>query len=338
MRVTSRMEESCVYSERNFINKSKFLNTISFVINVWKTLKKENPQIVQIHACWNFRAAIVQALAKRFGCFTIVSPHCGLDESIIHLDFWKEKLFKLATYQYWMIKKATSIVAISHKEYESLQNLDWSNNISLINNPVVEKIHDDDLASKVMQHHRMIIDSHYTLFITEEEKDFVIKCVVAGVYPDDMKLPKQFNETIETSNLHFRRIYIYAYDNRVTKLMMRGIARLHLNVPPQLNVESLSLFTLKFKISSDYVTCKNLCKTIKKVIPDVEITPQLTNIGEIALITHTELFCALRFNDFDEDKFEKQIHENGVPIYTKSLLKYLQKKFYLEDGFTPISL
>lgn len=336
MRVTSHTAESCAYSEDDLMKGSIGNNIFSFINSARNTLKKENPDIVHIHGAWNFKAALVMYLANKQGCLTAISPHCALNHSIINLDFWTVRFLRIVIYQYHMIRHAHAVVAISDDEKEELENLNWSESIDIIESPYVKKISDEQLATQTTTFYQKLKDTYNSRFVTAEEKAFVSKCVISGLYPAEEDFPKELIVDLNATKLNFRRVYIYAHDNKVTELMMRGVRRQNLNVPMRLDTTGIQLMTISNSKSKDFLACKNLCKVIKKVIHGIDITPQTNSKGEISLFTKAEIFEAMRFMEYDEDEFGKQLKEHYITAYTSKLLKEMQKDFALQEGFIPM--
>ena len=65
------------------------LNALSAFVDINAKLKELRPDIVYAHGTWDWRAAAVERTARRQHIVTLVSPHRGLSQELIGIDFWK---------------------------------------------------------------------------------------------------------------------------------------------------------------------------------------------------------------------------------------------------------
>lgn len=331
VRATSKVAESYIVTEKQLGD-----SFLSFRNAFAKKLKEIQPDIVHFHACWNFRAAYAHRMSRRRHFFTIVSPHGGLSDEIINLDFWKEKLPRIIAYQFWMLRKSRLVISISDKEHQELTQLGWRRRMMLIHHPSFHTISDDDLCEGIMQAYRKVIDTHYTERITKEEKDFVCQCLRAACWKENEYLP-DFQPATVSPDLSFRRIYLYAHDNGVTTLLSTGAKLSGINLPPLLKVDELPRFKAKKKKMGNYEKdCKKLCSIIHTIIPQMQKDVIFTPHGEVSLATLTDIYNALRFNDYNEDFLAENIKKEGLSKFTKKLMKTYERIFQLQEGFRPI--
>lgn len=331
VRATARVATSYVIEEKD-------LGTplLDFTSNAVKQLKKHRPDIVHIHAAWDFRSALLGKIARRMGLFVVVSPHGGLSQVKMEQRFWKEKLPRILAYQFRMMRKSRLVITVSDKEKEELGRLGWKRRMITVPEPSVNNIGDDELCSMIMAAYRKVIDTHYLERITEDEIGFTIRCVREALRREGHFMQDDEPYTMP-KDLSFRRIYIFAHDNGVTPLLLEGAKRLGIAVPQQLNIETLPRFTEKPKHQgSKEKSFRKFCEILQREIPDTANDKLFTPQGEISLLAFANAYCAIRFNDYDEEKFVSSINDARLEKYTSRMMYLFQELFNLEEGFMPI--
>lgn len=332
VRATARVATSYVIEEKDL---GKPL--LDFTHHAYKKLKEYQPDIVHVHASWNLRSALFAELARHLGYFVVVSPHCGLAQEIIVQNLWKEKIPRIIAYQFRMIRKSRLIIAISEEEKNKLKRLGWKNRIIVVPQHPADGISDDELCSTIMAAYRKVIDTHYLERITENEIGFTIRCVREALRREGhYMLPSDHYEAPE--ELSFRRIYIFAHDNGVTPLLLEGAKRLCCSMPSQLDVEKLPRFKEKKKRQTEKEkNFTKFCDILKKEIPEAANDEILTPQGEISLLAFSNVYSAIRFNDYDEERFMASVKSAGLEKYAAKMMSLFQELFNMEEGFMPIA-
>lgn len=332
VRATARVATSYIVEEKE-------LGTplLDFTNNAVRLLKKHRPDIVHIHASWDFRSAWLGKIARRMGLFVVVSPHGGLSQVKMEQRFWKEKLPRILGYQFRMLRKSRLVITISDKEKEELGRLGWKKRMITVPQPSVNNIGDDELCSLIMSAYRKVIDTHYLERITENEIGFSIRCVREALRREGHFMQNDEPYTMP-EGLSFRRIYIFAHDNGITPLLHEGARRLDFAIPQPLNVDSLPRFTEKPKRQgSREKNFRKFCEILKREIPDTVSDPIFTLQGEISLLAFANVYNVMRFNDYDEEKFISQMKSAGLEKYTSRMMYLFQELFNMEEGFMPVA-
>lgn len=94
---------------------------LSFRKNLTRQLHLVNPDIVHVHASWDFYSALVVMIARKLGFLVVVSPHGGLSPENMEVNFWKNRLPRLLAYQIRMIKRCHMVVVTSEEELKDLK-------------------------------------------------------------------------------------------------------------------------------------------------------------------------------------------------------------------------
>ena len=251
---------------------------------------------------------------------------------VMELEFFKHKLPRIIGYEFQMVRKCSVIVAISEKEEQQIKQLRWKKRIVTIPHPSLHLTNDDETSEMLMSIYRKVLDTNYMERITKEELEFVHYCVRIALWPAGSQETKE----VQTENLSFRRIYIYAYDNNITQLFTTGAQMLGVQIPPCPDVSSMPRFKVKQKRNTEINNYQKLQEAIYSVIPGTKIEIDRTPAGATIYRTLCDIFQALRFHDYDEDNFSEIIKKKGITKFTAHILHQMQEAFGLELGYMPI--
>lgn len=98
-------------------------------------LLKENPSIVHINGIWSPQNWGFQKVAQELGIPVVLSPHGMLEPWILAHNPWKKKI-GLFLYQNKAIHSAEHLHATAIMEKESIRNLGYKNNLTIIPNGI----------------------------------------------------------------------------------------------------------------------------------------------------------------------------------------------------------
>lgn len=307
-------------------------NIFSFRSELRKQLQLLSPDIVHIHAAWNFKAAFVAQTARSMGYFVVVSPHGLLSPTNMETNFWKEKLPRIFTYQLRMIKHCNAVVVTSDKELKDMVRLHWKRNIALVPNPHTSTISDEELCQTIIATYHKVIDTNYRSRITPEEETLIHTMLKAHAWPADSIMPIDATQ-IEISGLSFRRMYFMVHDHGVMEQFIDGAHRLGIAIPPKPDVDSIPRFWLRIKPGRIE---KRHTRTLILILHKLTGDQTIFNVEQLDLKALLHIYCKIRFCDFDEDQFATLAKRHGVYFFTKKVLARMQEMFQLELGYMPI--
>ena len=307
---------------------------VSFRRDFARQLETINPDIVHFHACWDFKSAVAEQLARSKGYFTVVSPHGGLSPENMEQKFWTERLPRIILYQLRMVRKCCALIVTTENEKKDMEHLRWKHNIALIPHPLTNEMSDDETASLLLSTYRKVIDTNYRKRLTAEEEMIMNTCLRASVWQDEISSEDEsfMIPDINENDISFRRLYIYAHDQEVTDMFINGAHRLGVKIPPRLDVAGIPRYKVKTK--KDNKATKNLNK-LSEILSELTRTKS-QDISVVNLRTLLHVYCLLRFNDYDEDNFAKLVAKHNIETFTRKLLNQLSEIFQLELGFMPI--
>ena len=317
----------------HYIDAPRRSNPLSYLFlggKAKKIMKLLAPDVVHIHASWDFCAAKVEKAARKRKIVTIVSPHGGLAPEIVNPDFWQYRLPRMLAYQNGMMRRSMAIMTLSEAERTDVKNqgLRAEARIELLT----------DAAEQLMPLYRKSLDTAYASYMTEEEKGFVHDAVVAAVSDTHVGAAGE----MLTQGLSFRRIFLYAWDEDVTDLLLQGAEKMQVQLPPQLNVEQLPRYRnknskqrgalidvaskpRKIKISADH----------KEEFLAVTLIGKAQSLGKkkLTLRHWTELYHLFRHIDFNEDDVAKELKRLGLKKTAKKIQKTLGKHYAMPRGY-----
>jgi glycosyltransferase involved in cell wall biosynthesis len=114
---------------------TKVLRWFSLLNEFRRFLKKENPAIVHINGIWSPQNWGFQKAAQELGIKVVLSPHGMLEPWILAHNPWKKKI-GLFLYQNKAIRRADHLHATALMEKESIRNLGFTNDFTIIPNGI----------------------------------------------------------------------------------------------------------------------------------------------------------------------------------------------------------
>ncbi|MGQ7947231.1 glycosyltransferase [Flavobacterium sp. WC2509] len=114
---------------------NKVLRWFSLLNEFRSFLEKENPAIVHINGIWTPQNWGFQKVAQELGIKVVLSPHGMLEPWILAHNPWKKKI-GLFLYQNKAIRRAEHIHVTALMEKESVRNLGYTNELTVIPNGI----------------------------------------------------------------------------------------------------------------------------------------------------------------------------------------------------------
>ena len=113
------------------------------LMNLFKTkrqyqelLKKIQPDIIHVNACWEPLCSFTVFWAKQMGYPVVLSPHGMLEPWVLAKNHWKKKIPALVLYQKKSLKLADAIISTALSEKNNLFNLGVNSNVELVPNGI----------------------------------------------------------------------------------------------------------------------------------------------------------------------------------------------------------
>lgn len=314
------------------------MDVLPFLFSAEKAVRSLHADVVHVHGAWDWRAAMMEKLARRHNIVTVVSLHRGLTPELIGIDFWKEKLPKLMAYQIWMVRNCTSAIADSDSELEVLKSLLHKKRVEILPSSADAAEAEELLKRMLIATYRKCLDTVYGNRLTKKERN-VVKAAVRAQYADeDVETPFP-----DVEGVSYRRIFFYAYDEDVMQTFLDGSEKLGIILPPPLNMAETPRYRnpkakTRGALSELNVAVKTLRIPEEKSAEREAVTlickAKQTGMHRMTLRHYVELYQLFRYTDFDEDVVMEELKRLHAAKFTKKLQKRLADMFGLKHGYS----
>ena len=321
----------------HFRNGANPLNVIAALVAIRATIRKLQPDVVHVHGPWDWRAAMVERMARQQRIVTLVSPHRGLSQELISVDFWSKKLPCLMAYQAWMVRNCTAVIAVSEKEGNDILSLGLKKRIEVMPPMPREGESMEALRDDLVTVYRKALDSAYATELTQEERNVVSSALRAVIADDDIVTEKP-----DIQGVSFRRIFLHAYDEDVMRQLVNGCQKLQLPLPPPLNVAEVPRYRnpkakQRGALKDANVSVKPLAmpadrQAERDAVMLISKAKALT-LPRLTLRHYAELYAMFRHSDFDETLVAAELKRLHLQRFTIKLQKRLAEMFALRSGY-----
>ncbi|MCR5077017.1 MAG: glycosyltransferase [Prevotella sp.] len=323
-----------------------------------KIIKQENPDIVHIHACWNYQASLRTQWAARSGCAVVLSPHWGLDDRIRSHEQQATKFMKSLLYQYKTVHKVDAMLVTSEKERQTLLRLGWKKRIDVVPSSITDSSYSDTImAQMTIGFYKKVLDTRYQFAMTEMEKLAIPSLLHTGLTQESTHNIMPSDQLLNLRSLNpeqWRRILLYADDEGIRDIIDRSIELIQLNVPnivtadisrykPMAPKEEQTLERKELISKSPISRQRLIDNTHPEETVIRQIATMLFNIrliqrkGRLSLRHLADLYTVIRYNDYDEDRLQEVLHHMRISHFSRRIIQLLADKMHLEEGFMPIS-
>lgn len=309
--------------------------------------------LVHVFGCWNKVAASLMARAYREHVPTVLSPLGGLQPWVM-----KQRKSSLAqSSQREMTGKALAVHVCGKLEHDTFLSLKWNSRVALIKNPVLtSKVSFAEMAAQMESLYQKVIDSFSRLLLSEKALEAIGGLLVLGVdetiLQDRKRVGKIRSLLSGLDEGEWRKIFIYASDERVLDAIRLGMARLHVG-EPDVRVDAIDRFPSRLHyatgpLDGDRLLSRNpLTKGKLGDMMDPEereerrIIVRLLNLkhemerAEAPLSHLADLYKSVRFANADEDRLNELARAMGVLEFSERLMAVLRRTFGLTEGFMP---
>lgn len=312
--------------------------------------------IVHIHTCWDYKAARCAAQAVGKGCPVVLSPHWGLDRHTRMAERKLTKHIKAILYQKRMVQQADAILVSSEHEKKDILRLGWTERIGVVADCVLDRQQSDDaMAHQAVDFYRKVLDTRYQLAMTAMEKDAIPSLLHAGLAQETTHNLLSSEQLLNLRSLNpgqWQRILLYADDEGVRDIIGNGINRLQLNAP-DIDTTAIRRYALSASKNTNSVDAKELSGSqplmrqrlndnlnreetlIRQIVIMLANTRQVERKRSLALRQLADLYTAIKYNDYDEDRLAEVLRHLRIYRYARRIIQLLAEKVQLKEGFMP---
>lgn len=306
-----------------------------------KTLKKQKPDIVHIHGCWHLSIAIATREAINNGARVVLSPHGQLEPWIIHRKYWQEKLPKMLLFQKRTVKSAYALISMGRMEEGCLLRMKINPRIETVLNALItESITESDMARKIYDIYQKVLDSNVVELMEDKTYDALSALIKVGLTGDTHWLTnEEYNTCKDIDDNEWRKILIYAYREKISETIDRGIANLYLS-HPDIQPASIPCY-----LPAKYIEPDSLAKALGNIqdnptdyiLSAIKALHKLTLARKLSISNIIEFAYQLRTSEINEDKAQETLAEKHLIKFTRRLMQVLADSTGLEEGFMIVS-
>lgn len=313
----------------------------------------EGYDMVHVFGCWNMGAARLLAKAYQDHVPTVYSPLGGLQPWVVK----RRKSFFTISSQRNMTRKALAVHVCGKLERETFLSLKLNNRVSLIKNPVLTaKTSFPEMASLMFSLYQKVCDTYARLLLGATSCQAIGELLALGIdetlLRDKVRIDNMRNFVSELNASDWRKIYIYATDERIMEPLQVGLGRLQMPAPA-CDVDAIDRFAHDAHYAQGTLLSNKLLSRnplIKSKLNDVmepnegkekDIIVRLFNLKyelehrQAPLAHLADVYQAIRFTDADEDRLNEVARSMGILDFSQRLMAVLRETLGLTEGFMP---
>lgn len=324
--------------------------------NFKKLLADHQPDIVHIHSCWDYKAAKHARRAERMGCAVVFSPHWALDGPCRTAEQRRTKQLKALLYQTKMVKRADALLVTTERERQQILLTGWTSRIDVVADSLLDsRLDDDSMAQQTLDFYRKVLDTRYQLAMTAMEKDGLHSLLHAGLAQETTHnlLPSDQLLNLRSMNPEqWRRIMLYADDEGIRDILDNGITVLQLHAP-NIDTAAIPRYPLLSSKETEPVDKEKLTGNqplirqrlsdnlkqdetlIREIVTMMANTRQVERRDRLSLRLLADLYTAIKYNDYDEDRLAELLRRMRIYRYSRRIIQLLADKIHLKEGFMP---
>lgn len=309
--------------------------------------------MVHVFGCWNLSASRLLTKAYHDHVPTVYSPLGGLQPWVIK---HRKSFFALSS-QRNMTRRALAVHVCGKLEQETFLSLKWNNRIALIKNPVLtSKISFPEMASQMFSLYQKVIDTYARLLLNAKSCATIGELLALGIdetlLKDRQRIESMRSLLSELSMSDWRKISIYATDERITDALQKGLARLQVT-SLICDIKDIERFPhdahyMEGSLLDDKLLSRN--PLTKSKLNDIMTSGESKEKGIVvrllnlkyemehhqAPLAHlADVYRSIRYTDADEDRLNEVARSMGIQDFSQRLMSVLQATLGLSEGFMP---
>lgn len=332
------------------------VKTVTRKDNFKKLLADSRPDIVHIHTCWDYQAATYARRAARQGCAVVFSPHWELDGRSRTSEQKRTKQLKTLFYQKKMVQRVDALLVTTERERQDILRSDWTKRIDVVPDSLLNsQLDDDSMAQQTIAFYRKVLDTRYQFAMTAMEKDAIPSLLHTGLAQETTHNLLPSDQLLNLRSLNpeqWRRILIYADDEGVREIVDNSISRLQLNAPA-IDTAAIRRYALLSPKETEPINAEKLTGNqpltrqrlndnlkqeetlLKKIATMMANTRQVERKDTLSLRLLADLYTAIKYNDYDEDRLAELLRRMRIYRYSRRIIQLLADKIHMREGFMP---
>lgn len=322
-----------------------------------KQLLEINPDVVHIHAGWNFAAYMLQHWCVKNRKPVVISLDKRLEPWHIR-HHSPVKLIKFVLFQRYMLRHADAIHSVSEQESKRLLRLgfplklvsratlnDRIGQVRIFNQTATMTA--EDMSAAMIRLYRKVLDSRPFLSMTATDRHAEDMLLAIGVAKGRAVTSFSEQEIADVRSLDlnsWRRILLHAADQGILDMVKSSCSQYNLSLPP-VDVKNAERFTYcgeaKDRGEKTFRERKTAMLKADKQLSGTELDICIKIVDVLAKVKSmrikradlSDLYQTLRFNDYDETLTADKIHKLKIDRPTSRLFEILKERYGLGEGF-----
>ncbi len=322
-----------------------------------RQLLEINPDVVHIHAGWNFAAYMLQHWCVKNRKPVVISLDKRLEPWHIR-HHSPVKLIKFVLFQRYMLRHADAIHSVSEQESKRLLRLgfplklvsratlnDRIGQVRIFNQTATMTA--EDMSAAMIRLYRKVLDSRPFLSMTATDRHAEDMLLAIGVAKGRAVTSFSEQEIADVRSLDlnsWRRILLHAADQGILDMVKSSCSQYNLSLPP-VDVKNAERFTYcgeaKDRGEKTFRERKTAMLKADKQLSGTELDICIKIVDVLAKVKSmrikradlSDLYQTLRFNDYDETLTADKIHKLKIDRPTSRLFEILKERYGLGEGF-----
>ena len=334
------------------------VKTLTSTDDFQKVAEKETPDIIHIHACWDYLAAKRAQWAVKKGYAVVLSTHWGLNEPIRSNEQRIRKFIKQMMYQQKTIHQVDAMLVTNEKERQMALTLGWQKRIDVIPNSLLNSsISASEMAEQTILYYNKVLDTRYQVAMSSMENDAVYSLLHVGLARETTHNLLPSDQLLNLRSLNpaqWRRILLYSDDENIREIIDNAISRLQLNAP-NIETSTIQRFALvlpkernplnqqkivgtkpltRQRLNDNINSDETIVRTIAIMLANAH---QLDRKQTLSMRHLADLYTMIKYNDYDEDRLAEVLRHMRIYRFSRRIIQLLVDKLHLEEGFRPFS-
>lgn len=334
------------------------VKTLTSTDDFQKVAEEENPDIIHIHACWDYLAAKRAQWAVKKGYAVVLSTHWGLNEPIRSNEQRIRKFIKQMMYQQKTVHQVDAMLVTNEKERQMALTLGWQKRIDVIPNSLLNSsISASEMAEQTILYYNKVLDTRYQVAMSSMENDAVYSLLHVGLARETTHNLLPSDQLLNLRSLNpaqWRRILLYSDDENIREIIDNAISRLQLNAP-NIETSTIQRFALvlpkernplnqqkivgtkpltRQRLNDNINSDETIVKTIAIMLANAH---QLDRKQTLSMRHLADLYTMIKYNDYDEDRLAEVLRHMRIYRFSRRIIQLLVDKLHLEEGFRPFS-
>ncbi len=316
-------------------------------------IKKINPDIIHIHACWSQSAYSFLMASLELKIPVVLTVDKRLEAWHIKRGYYLTKLPRLKLYQQKMLFLSQALHATSIQENLTLtffrygqekESLTSSRIVTIERYDLTSGLSAKSMSSLLIKLYKKVMDSHPFMGMKEDEIKLEDSLLYWGMTYGELEIvpSEEIKEIISSINQEsLRRIFLHSKDEGILDYVKLGSELMGISYSQMANIEDIERFP-----SFQEEDVKRKSSKIKKLlssktIPEKEKELCLEFIDILfrlkTMRIHRKdlvsLYRKLRFEDYDEDLLRSIISKFKLSKQLSRLFQVLHERYSLDEGF-----